>query len=295
MAGLRAVGRIRPSRRSSTGLRMLSPAGDRLGLERIGAVARPARPAAGPAAAGVPRRRDQRQGLDLRLPSRRARSGGPTASTSFTSPHLVRFNERIRIAGQADRGRARSRPCWPRSSTRATASSRASSRSTTAVAFLAFARTPADACMLEVGLGGRLDATNVDRTPARLRDRQRRHRPSAVPRREPRRDRRRESRDRQARRAAGRPCPAARSRSGDQRDRRRERGAPLLLEGRDWDDRPHVCGPRFPARTRCATPTSPGRCSGAQDRLAGWPRIIRQRARRPRAGRRGSSSSPTVR
>jgi dihydrofolate synthase/folylpolyglutamate synthase len=34
---------------------------------------------------------------------------------------------------------------------------------TTAAAFLAFARTPADACVIEVGLGGRLDATNVVR------------------------------------------------------------------------------------------------------------------------------------
>ena len=35
----------------------------------------------------------------------------------------------------------------------------------TAAAFLAFARTPADACILEVGLGGRLDATNVVERP----------------------------------------------------------------------------------------------------------------------------------
>src|SRR5207248_11742959 len=35
----------------------------------------------------------------------------------------------------------------------------------TAVALLAFARTPADACILEVGLGGRLDATNVVERP----------------------------------------------------------------------------------------------------------------------------------
>ena len=34
-----------------------------------------------------------------------------------------------------------------------------------AAAFLAFARTPADACILEVGLGGRLDATNVIEQP----------------------------------------------------------------------------------------------------------------------------------
>ena len=37
---------------------------------------------------------------------------------------------------------------------------------TTAAAFLAFARTPADIVLLEVGLGGRLDATNVVRRPA---------------------------------------------------------------------------------------------------------------------------------
>ena len=36
---------------------------------------------------------------------------------------------------------------------------------TTAAAFLAFARTPADACVIEVGLGGRLDATNVVPAP----------------------------------------------------------------------------------------------------------------------------------
>src|SRR5690606_33386918 len=37
---------------------------------------------------------------------------------------------------------------------------------TTAAAFLAFAQTPADLCILEVGLGGRLDATNVVERPA---------------------------------------------------------------------------------------------------------------------------------
>jgi len=36
---------------------------------------------------------------------------------------------------------------------------------TTAAAFLAFSRTPADACIIEVGLGGRLDATNVIERP----------------------------------------------------------------------------------------------------------------------------------
>ena len=42
----------------------------------------------------------------------------------------------------------------------------ASSKSPPPSAFLAFARTPADACIVEVGLGGRLDATNVIAAPA---------------------------------------------------------------------------------------------------------------------------------
>ncbi|MGY6552091.1 MAG: bifunctional folylpolyglutamate synthase/dihydrofolate synthase [Erythrobacter sp.] len=77
-----------------------------------------------------------------------------------TSPHLVRYNERIRLAGKlieddvlaalleevldagADLG-----PSF--------------FEVTIAAAFLAFARTPADACVVEVGMGGRFDATNV--------------------------------------------------------------------------------------------------------------------------------------
>ena len=105
----------------------------------------------------------------------------PASVHAFTSPHLVRFNERIRIAGRLidDEHLA---ACSPKCSTSATASSRASSRSTTAVAFLAFARDPADACILEVGLGGRLDATNVIERAAGLRHRQSRPRPPAFPR-----------------------------------------------------------------------------------------------------------------
>jgi dihydrofolate synthase / folylpolyglutamate synthase len=78
----------------------------------------------------------------------------------FTSPHLVRFNERIRIAGKLidDEQLATllgevldvSDDIEP-----------SFFEATTAVAFLEFARTPADACILEVGLGGRLDTTNV--------------------------------------------------------------------------------------------------------------------------------------
>ena len=78
----------------------------------------------------------------------------------YTSPHLVRFNERIRLAGTliADDLLAD----LLREVLDAGGDVGASFfEVTTAAAFLAFARTPADACVIEVGLGGRLDATNV--------------------------------------------------------------------------------------------------------------------------------------
>lgn len=83
---------------------------------------------------------------------------------AFTSPHLVRFNERIRIAGRlieddelaALLGEVRKASDGIEPSF---------FEATTAVAFLAFARTPADAGIIEVGLGGRLDATNVIERP----------------------------------------------------------------------------------------------------------------------------------
>ena len=82
----------------------------------------------------------------------------------FTSPHLVRFNERIRIAGTLidddmlasaleqvlDLGGDLNASFF---------------EITTAAAFMLFARIPADACVIEVGLGGRLDATNVLTNP----------------------------------------------------------------------------------------------------------------------------------
>lgn len=77
-----------------------------------------------------------------------------------TSPHLVRYNERIRLAGKLiedgplaelleevlDAGEDLGPSFF---------------EVTIAAAFLAFSRTPADACVVEVGLGGRFDATNV--------------------------------------------------------------------------------------------------------------------------------------
>ena len=79
---------------------------------------------------------------------------------AFTSPHLVRFNERIRVAGRLiDDADLAARLHEVREASDGIQPS--FFESSTAAAFLAFARTPADACILEVGLGGRLDATNV--------------------------------------------------------------------------------------------------------------------------------------
>lgn len=82
---------------------------------------------------------------------------------AFTSPHLVRYNERIRIAGQLiDDTRLAKLMGQVIDANDAIGASLFEVN--TAVAFLAFSETPADACILEVGLGGRLDATNlVDR------------------------------------------------------------------------------------------------------------------------------------
>ncbi len=82
----------------------------------------------------------------------------------YTSPHLVRFAERIRLVGglidetlllallekveEVNAGRPIT-----------------FFEVTTAVAFMAFARIPADVTLLEVGLGGRFDATNVVANP----------------------------------------------------------------------------------------------------------------------------------
>ncbi|HEX3808260.1 MAG TPA: folylpolyglutamate synthase/dihydrofolate synthase family protein [Rhizomicrobium sp.] len=78
----------------------------------------------------------------------------------YTSPHLVRFHERIRIAGKLiDEAELTDilEECE-----RANAGAPITFfEITTAAAFLAFSRHPADALVLEVGLGGVLDATNV--------------------------------------------------------------------------------------------------------------------------------------
>jgi dihydrofolate synthase/folylpolyglutamate synthase len=83
---------------------------------------------------------------------------------AFTSPHLVRYNERIRVAGQLIDD-ARLTDLMTRVVDANDDVGASLFEVNTAVAFLAFAGTPADACILEVGLGGRLDATNVIEHP----------------------------------------------------------------------------------------------------------------------------------
>ena len=83
----------------------------------------------------------------------------------YTSPHLVRFNERIRIAGRLIDDAALA-ALLGEVLDHADGIGASFFEVTTAAAFLAFSRHPADACVIEVGLGGRLDATNVLVDPA---------------------------------------------------------------------------------------------------------------------------------
>ena len=82
----------------------------------------------------------------------------------YTSPHLVRFNERIRVAGQLIDDAALA-ALLGRVLDQAVGIGASFFEVTTAAAFLAFSEAPADACVIEVGLGGRLDATNVIPSP----------------------------------------------------------------------------------------------------------------------------------
>ncbi len=84
---------------------------------------------------------------------------------AYTSPHLARFHERIRVAGDLI--------SEPDLAAVLDECERVNAgvpityfEITTCAALLAFARTPADYTLLEVGLGGRLDATNVVEHPA---------------------------------------------------------------------------------------------------------------------------------
>ena len=86
--------------------------------------------------------------------------GAGRSAHAYTSPHLARFHERIRLAGDLISEPALTAildECYAANGGEAITYFEI----TTIAALLAFARHPADYTLLEVGLGGRLDATNV--------------------------------------------------------------------------------------------------------------------------------------
>ncbi|HYZ48738.1 MAG TPA: folylpolyglutamate synthase/dihydrofolate synthase family protein [Sphingomonas sp.] len=145
-------------------LTALSPGRDILGLERITALL---------ARLGHPERRlppvfhvagTNGKGSTCAFLRAAIEAAGLSAHV-YTSPHLVRFNERIRLAGRLI-GDAPLAGLLEEVLDDAEGLGASFFEVTTAAAFLAFSRTPADACVIEVGLGGRLDATNVFERPA---------------------------------------------------------------------------------------------------------------------------------
>ncbi|SIS54350.1 bifunctional folylpolyglutamate synthase/dihydrofolate synthase [Paracoccus saliphilus] len=83
---------------------------------------------------------------------------------AYTSPHLAHFHERIRLAGELI-VESELASALEECETANDGHPITFFEITTAAAFLAFSRSPADYTLLEVGLGGRLDATNVIDAP----------------------------------------------------------------------------------------------------------------------------------
>ena len=83
---------------------------------------------------------------------------------AYTSPHLVRFHERVRVAGELISEEALLAALDECEAANGGAPI-TYFEITTCAALLAFSRAPADYALLEVGLGGRLDATNVVARP----------------------------------------------------------------------------------------------------------------------------------
>jgi dihydrofolate synthase / folylpolyglutamate synthase len=144
-------------------LTMLSPGRDVLGLERIAALME---------RLGNPHRAlppvfhvagTNGKGSTCAFLRAALEAAGKTVHV-YTSPHLVRFNERIRVAGSLIEDVALA-PLLAEVLDKSADIAPSFFEATTAVAFLAFARTPADAAIIEVGLGGRLDATNIIEEP----------------------------------------------------------------------------------------------------------------------------------
>jgi dihydrofolate synthase/folylpolyglutamate synthase len=144
-------------------LAKLSPAGDRLGLDRISALLE---------RLGRPQDRlppvfhvagTNGKGSTVAF-LRAALDASGHSVHAFTSPHLVRFNERIRIAGRLIEDDELARTL-ARVIDAGVGIEPSFFEVATAAALVEFADTPADVCILEVGLGGRLDATNVIERP----------------------------------------------------------------------------------------------------------------------------------
>lgn len=144
-------------------LTMLSPGADILGLERIAQLM---------ARLGHPERRlppvfhvagTNGKGSTCAYLRAAIEAAGMSCHV-FTSPHLIRFNERIRIAGELIEDRELA-PLLAEVLEVGGDIGASFFEVTTAAALLAFSRAPADACIVEVGLGGRLDATNIISTP----------------------------------------------------------------------------------------------------------------------------------
>ena len=83
----------------------------------------------------------------------------------YTSPHLVRFNERIVVAGEVIEDEHLV-DILEACETANDGAPITFFEVTTAAAFVAFSQMPADLALIETGLGGRFDATNVIARPA---------------------------------------------------------------------------------------------------------------------------------
>ncbi len=99
------------------------------------------------------------KGSTLAFLSSMLKAEGKTVN-SYTSPHLISFNERITLNGQNIEN-DELELCLTEVEKKNNGQETTYFEMTTALAFLAFSRHPADYLLLEVGLGGRLDATNV--------------------------------------------------------------------------------------------------------------------------------------
>ena len=237
--------------------------------------------------------------IDALLRERGLRTG------RFTSPHLhddPRADQRRRRAGQrraVRRGLRRGRCRTWSWSTHQHDAPLSFFEVLTAMAFAAFADAPVDVAVIEVGLGGAWDATNVADGAGRGHHADR-ARPRELPRRHRRGDRRREGRDHQARRGRGARPAAGRGRRGaaaPRRRGRRDRGPRGPRVRRAPAGSWRSAGSCSRSRACAATTTrSSCRCSARTRRTTRPARSPRSRRSPGRAtvSRGGASSTPTL-